>query len=221
MDRKSIAAMIDHTCLRPDARRSDIETLCREAVDFGFYSVCVMPVYIEHCRKLLAGSSVKICTVVGFPHGGTLTIAKTFEARAAESSGTHEIDMVMNISAAKNGDWNEVEDDIAEVVSATSGEILTKVIIEACLLDRNEKIEACNRIISAGADFIKTSTGFAGGGATIEDVELIKEIAKDVIGIKAAGGIRDYKTAVRMIEAGATRIGSSFSVEIIKQAPAE
>ncbi|MEE9555284.1 MAG: deoxyribose-phosphate aldolase [candidate division Zixibacteria bacterium] len=215
-DPAKIARLIDHTCLKPDATRSMIETLCEEALEYSFYSVCVNTGHIESCRDILKGSDVKICSVAGFPLGSSLTSIKAMEAKEAESRGANEIDMVINIGALKDGDLALVEDDIAAVVYATSSQVLTKVIIETCYLTDEQKITACRLAVEAGADFVKTSTGFGPSGATAVDVALMRRIVGDDIGVKAAGGIRDYETAIQMIEAGATRIGTSAGVGIAR-----
>jgi len=215
-DENSIARFIDHTCLRPDATNADIEKLCSEAIKYRFHSVCVYPYHIQKCALLLNDSETGICTVAGFPTGNCHTEAKVAEAQKAAEAGADEIDMVMNIAAAKNGDWDYVQDDIARVVESTESEIITKVIIETSYLSDNEIAKACHAVIAAGADFVKTSTGFGPAGATVKLVMLIKEIVGDRIGIKAAGGIRDYKTAIAMLNAGANRLGTSASVDIIK-----
>jgi len=210
-----LARMIDHTLLKSDATASQVEKLCAEALEFGFWAVCVNPIHIERCRILLAGSKVKVCSVVGFPLGAETTAAKVFEAKEAESLGADEIDMVINIGALKDGKWGTVEDDMASVVNVTSKNIITKVILENCYLTEKEKIKGCRLAMAAGADFVKTSTGFGPSGATLEDVALMRRTVGDELGVKAAGGIRDLHTALKMIEAGATRIGTSSSVQII------
>ncbi len=211
-----IARLIDHTCLKPDATRTMIETLCEEALEYGFYSVCVNTGHIRLCRDILKGSNIKICSVAGFPLGSSLTSIKAAEAKEAESLGANEIDMVINIGALKDNDLALLEDDIAAVVKATSPDVLTKVIIETCYLTDDEKITACRLAVKAGADFVKTSTGFWPSGAAAEDVALMRRTVGDDIGVKAAGGIRDYETAMRMLKAGANRIGTSAGVGIVK-----
>lgn len=210
-----LPAIIDHTHLRADATASQIDQLCAEALEFGFWAVCVNPIHIRRCRILLAGSKVKVCTVVGFPLGAETTAAKVFEAKDAESLGADEIDMVINVGALKDGEVGLVEDDIASVVSATSKNIITKVILENCYLTEEEKIKGCQLAKAAGADFVKTSTGFGPSGATVEDVALMRKTIGDSLGVKAAGRIRDLHMALKMIEAGATRIGMSSSVQIV------
>lgn len=210
-----VAGIIDHTRLSPDATVAQIKELCAEASRFGFWAVCVSPTHIGRCRDLLYGSPVKICTVVGFPLGAGSTVSKAFEAKNAELLGADEIDMAINIGALRDGAWRVVENDIASVVNATSENIITKVILENCYLTEEEKIKGCHLAMAAGADFVKTSTGFGPSGATIEDVALMRKTVGEESGVKAAGGIRDLQTALRMIEAGATRIGTSSSVQIV------
>jgi len=211
----TIAAMIDHTILKPNATAREIEQLCGEALEFGFYSVCINPTHIARCRSILAGSQVKICTVVGFPLGANSTIVKSFEAGSAEEMGADEIDMVINIGALKDNELAFVRDDIAAVVNATSKGVLTKVILENAYLAVEEKIRGCLLCKEAGADFVKTSTGFGPSGATLEDVILMRHVVGQELGVKAAGGIRDTAMAIKMLQAGATRIGASASVKIV------
>jgi len=210
-----IAAMIDHTILKPNATAREIEQLCGEALDYGFYSVCINPTHVARCRAILAGSPVKVCAVVGFPLGANASAAKAFEARHAEELGAEEIDMVINIGALKDGELAFVRDDIAAVVNATSKSVLTKVILENAYLSVEEKIKGCLLCKEAGADFVKTSTGFGPSGATLEDVILMRHVVGQELGVKAAGGIRDTAMAVKMLQAGATRIGASASVKIV------
>ncbi len=208
---------IDHTLLKPEATLAQIEKLCAEARDNKFFSVCVNSYYVKKCVALLQGSGVKVCTVVGFPLGASTMEAKRFEAMKAAAEGATEIDMVMNISAVKSGDWQYVQDDmssLAQVCHQQGG--LLKVILENCLLTNEEKKRACEIAVRAGADFVKTSTGFSTGGATEEDVKLMRATVGPKLGVKASGGIRDAATAMKMIEAGATRLGTSASVEIVK-----
>ena len=213
-----IASYIDHTLLRPDATKEEIRALCTEASRYSFATVCVNPTYVSLCKELLAGSSVKVCTVVGFPLGASRPEVKAFETREAIHDGAVEIDMVMNVGALKSKDHALVERDIRSVVEACEGRATTKVIIEAALLTREEKVQACALAKAAGADFVKTSTGFGPGGATMEDVELTRQVVGMDMGVKAAGGIKDCETARGMIEAGATRIGASASIKIIGKA---
>lgn len=210
-----LAKYIDHTLLKPNATEAEIIKLCEEAKKYGFASVCVNPSYVSLASKLLKGSSVKVCTVVGFPLGATSTFTKVMETRDAIANGANEIDMVINVGALKSKNYDLVKSDIARVVEAAAGNCV-KVIIETALLTNEEKIKACELAKEAGADFVKTSTGFSSGGATVEDVELMRKVVGPNMGVKASGGIRDYQTAQQMIKAGATRIGASASVAIIK-----
>jgi deoxyribose-phosphate aldolase len=210
-----LAAMIDHTLLKPDAPRADVERLCHEARANRFASVCVQPWWVGLCADLLADSGVKVCTVIGFPHGMNRPETKAFEARRAVLDGATELDMVVNIGALKSKDFGTVERDIAGVVEAGHPRAAVKVILENVYLTDEEKAEGCALAKAAGADYVKTSTGFAGGGATVEDVELMRRVVGPEMGVKAAGGIRDAATARRMIEAGATRLGASASIEIV------
>ena len=206
---------IDHTLLKADSRKEQIDKLLVEAKEYDFASVCVNPGWVEYCAKELADSDVKVCTVVGFPLGATTSATKAFETKDAIAKGADEIDMVLNIGAVKDGDYQLVEDDIRAVVEA-SGDKLVKVIIEACLLTDEEKVEACKASVRAGADFVKTSTGFSTGGATIADVRLMRETVGPDIGVKAAGGARSLADAEAFVEAGATRIGTSAGVAIVE-----
>jgi deoxyribose-phosphate aldolase len=217
-----LARMIDHTLLKPEATAADIERLCDEAKRHGFYSVCVNPTYVVQCKALLRGSPVKLCCVVGFPLGAQSPEIKAMEARKAIRDGASEIDMVINIGALKSKDEALVLRDIRAVVEACKdGRALSKVIFETALLTDDEKVRACELSMKAGADYVKTSTGFASGGATADDIALMaKTVAPKKLGVKASGGIRTYDDAVRMIEAGATRIGASASVRILEEAKA-
>lgn len=209
-----LAQYLEHTLLKPEATVEDIIKTCEEAKKHNFQAVCINPCYVALARHLLSGTGIKVVTVVGFPLGATYPEVKELETRLAVENHADEIDMVMNISAFKTGDYQAVEDEIKRVVAAAALSPV-KVIIEACLLTDEEKRKACRLAISAGAKFIKTSTGVAGGGATIEDVRLLKEeTAQSGTGIKAAGGIRDAATAKAMLEAGATRIGTSVGGRI-------
>ncbi len=220
-----VAAMIDHTLLKPDATRGEIETLCREAADYKFASVCVNPTWVSLCARLLAGTAVKVCTVIGFPLGATTSDTKHFETRRAIFDGAREIDMVINVGALKSGDLRLVEGDI-EAVTAPCREVgaVSKVIIETALLTDDEKVTACTLARAAGADFVKTSTGFASGGATAADVALMRRVVGSDMGVKASGGVRDLEGLKAMVAAGATRIGASAGVRIVQesrgQAPA-
>ncbi|MDN4594791.1 deoxyribose-phosphate aldolase [Polycladomyces subterraneus] len=214
MDLKTIASMIDHTLLKPDATASQIENLCREAKEYGFASVCVNPVWVARAAEWLKGSDVKVCTVVGFPLGATTKETKAFETRNAIENGADEIDMVMNIGALKSGDHTLVREDIAAVVEAAGGKTV-KVILETGLLNDDEIRIASTLAKEAGAHFVKTSTGFGHGGATEEAVRLMRKTVGPDMGVKASGGVRDAETARKMIEAGANRIGASASVAIV------
>jgi deoxyribose-phosphate aldolase len=214
-----IAALIDHTLLKPGATRSEIEELCREAVRFGFASVCVNPWYVPLAAEMVHGSTVKVCTVVGFPFGATLTSVKMYETEQAIKLGAHEIDMVQNVGALKSGDYVQLEADIRGVADVCHRDgAICKVILEMALLSQDEKVRASTLAQCAGADFIKTCTGFASGGATAEDVALMRAAVGPSLGIKAAGGIRSLADLQRMVAAGATRIGASASVKIVEQA---
>jgi deoxyribose-phosphate aldolase len=207
---------IDHTLLKPDATKEQIIKLCDEAKTYEFMSVCVNSYYVPLCSKLLNKSGVKVCTVVGFPLGASPQIVKETETKWALEQGAQEIDMVMNIGAAKNNDWDLIEKEIKSIASlAHKSGALLKVIFETCLLTESEKKKACEVSWKAGADFVKTSTGFSSSGATIEDVKLMREAVGSNLGVKASGGIRDIATAKAMIEAGATRLGTSSGVALV------
>ncbi len=214
----SVASMIDHTLLKADATRSDIEKLCREAAEFHFASVCVNPAWVASCARLLRGSAVKVCSVVGFPLGATTADTKHYETHRAIFDGAGEIDMVINVGALKSGDLPLVGKDI-EAVTGPCGEAgaVSKVIIEAALLTDEEKITACTLAKAAAADFVKTSTGFGPGGATVADVALMRRVVGAEMGVKAAGGVRDYEQVKAMVAAGATRVGASAGVRIIQE----
>jgi deoxyribose-phosphate aldolase len=210
--------MIDHTLLKPDASKKEIEALCREAADHGFATVCVNPTWVATCARLLAGASVKVCSVVGFPLGASTSDTKHYETRRALFDGAREIDMVINVGALKSGDLHTVERDIEAVVSpCRECGALSKVIIEAALLTDEEKITACTLAKAAGADYVKTSTGFGPGGATAADVALMRRTVGEEMGVKAAGGVRDLEALKAMVEAGATRIGASAGVRIVRE----
>jgi deoxyribose-phosphate aldolase len=211
-----LSSLIDHTLLKPDATRDEVELLCREAAKFCFASVCVNPNWVPLCREILRGSGVKVCTVVGFPLGAHLPDIKAYEARRAVEQGAEEVDMVINIGALKSRDYALVEQDIRGVVQAVGKDTIVKVILETTLLTRDEKIMACSLSKAAGADYVKTSTGFAGGGATVEDVQLMRETVGPEIGVKASGGIRTQEDAKAMVAAGATRLGASAGVKIVR-----
>lgn len=207
---------IDHTALKPETTVKQIEKLCSEAREYEFFSVCVNSYYVKKAVELLNGSNVKVCTVVGFPLGASTMETKRFEAMKAIAEGAKEIDMVINISAIKSNEWQYVLDDMSSLAQVTHQQGgLLKVILETCLLTDEEKRKACELAVKAGVDFVKTSTGFSTGGATVEDVKLMRSIVGNM-GVKASGGIRDAETARKMIEAGATRLGTSASVEIMK-----
>jgi deoxyribose-phosphate aldolase len=211
-----LARMIDHTLLKPEATIREVEKLCAEAKKFGFASVCVNPSFVPVCATLLKGTTVKVCTVIGFPLGATTTASKTFEAEQAIRDGAQELDMVINVGMLKSGQYDYVERDIFAVTSTTRRHrLLTKVIIEAALLTDEEKIKACILAQRAGADFVKTSTGFSKGGATTGDVALMRRIVGSAMGVKAAGGVRSREDALAMVASGADRIGASASVKIV------
>lgn len=212
----SIAAKIDHTILGADVTPAQIDKLCEEAEKYGFASVCVNPSYVRRASDNLKKSDVDICTVIGFPLGASSSIIKKIEARDSIAAGAVELDMVMNIGKLKAGLYNEVLNDIKEVVSAGNEETVIKVIIETCYLNKEEKMKSVELIKEAGADFVKTSTGFGTGGATLEDIKLLAETAGDEIKIKASGGIKNFEFAKELIENGADRLGMSSGVEIIK-----
>jgi len=215
---QALALMIDHTQLIPDATYQQIDTLCQEATEYQFASVCVHPIHTERCTKRLMGTSVQVCTVVGFPLGTNLTSAKVYEAQQAIVLGATEIDMVMNIGALKSNDLMSVQDDIAAVVQVCHDNgAICKVIIETCLLSESEKVNACSLVQASGANFVKTSTGFSTGGATVEDVRLMRQTVGPNVGVKAAGGIRSLQAAEAMIAAGANRIGASASVRMMQE----
>jgi deoxyribose-phosphate aldolase len=213
------ASLIDHTLLKPEASESDIKKLCNEAIQFGFASVCVNPTWVKKAAEFLKGSNIPVCTVIGFPLGATLPDVKAFETRRAIFNGAREVDMVINIGALKSGDDCAVEDDIRAVATAAhENGILCKVIIETALLTDDEKVRACLASKNAGADFVKTSTGFAKGGATVEDVNLMRRTVGRSLGVKASGGVKGIDDARAMFEAGATRIGASVGVKIAQEA---
>src|SRR5687768_9842478 len=217
-----VAAMIDHTLLKPDATRRDIQALCREAAEYGFASVCVNPTWVAECARFLREAPVKVCSVVGFPLGANTADTKHYETRRAIFDGAREIDMVVNVGALKSGDLRLVERDIEAVTAACrDGGAMSKVIIEAALLTDDEKVAACTVAKAAGADFVKTSTGFGPGGATAADVALMRRVVGDEMGVKAAGGVRDLEGLKAMVAAGATRIGASAGVRIVQESRGE
>lgn len=207
--------LIDHTVLKPDTTVDKINDVCKEAIENDFASVCINPYWVSHVSDILKGTDVKTCTVIGFPLGANISEVKAFETKKAIADGANEIDMVINIGAAKDGNWDLVESDIKAVVVAANG-TLVKVIIETCLLTDDEKREACRRAVNAGCNFVKTSTGFSTGGATVEDVKLMRETVGESIGVKASGGVRSFNDLKNMIEAGATRIGTSSGVRLMQ-----
>ncbi len=214
-----VAKLIDHTLLKADATQADIERLCREARDASFAAVCVNPVWVALAARLLRGTPVAVCSVVGFPLGATTPDVKHYETHRAIFDGATEIDMVINVGALKSGDLRTVQRDIEAVVSpCQERNILTKVIIEAALLSDEEKIKACTIAKAAGADYVKTSTGFGPGGATAADVALMRRVVGEDMGVKAAGGVRDYESMKTLVEAGATRVGASAGVKILQEA---
>ncbi len=209
-----MARWIDHTLLKPDVTRDEIEHICAEAKEHTFASVCINPTWVNHSYKLLRGTDVKVCTVIGFPLGATLPEVKATETRQVINHGAQEVDMVINVGALKSGDLSLVEHDIRSVVRA-AGRKTVKVILEICLRTDEEKVTACTIAKKAGADFVKTSTGFSTGGATVTDVALMRKVVGLEMGVKASGGVRSYDEACKMVEAGATRIGASASVAIV------
>ncbi|RIK44647.1 MAG: deoxyribose-phosphate aldolase [Chloroflexi bacterium] len=213
-----LARLIDHTLLKPEANETQIRHLCTEALEHRFASVCVNASWVPLCAGLLAGSDVKVCTVIGFPLGATLSSVKAFEAAAAIKAGATEVDMVINVGRLKSGDLTGVYDDIAAVVEAAQrSAVLVKVIIETALLNEQEKVAAALLAKEAGADFVKTSTGFSGGGATVEDIRLLRLVVGPELGIKASGGVRTAETALALVAAGATRIGASAGIAIVEE----
>ncbi|NMB02317.1 MAG: deoxyribose-phosphate aldolase [Firmicutes bacterium] len=214
-DDTNLASYIDHTLLKPTAAQGQIEELCKEALLYKFASVCINPVHVPYAAHLLKGSEVKVCTVIGFPLGATSTLAKVLEARDAVAAGADEVDMVLNIGSLLEGDYATVYSDIKAVRDAVPSQIL-KVILETGYLSKEQIVRGCILTKMAGADFVKTSTGFGPGGATVEDITLMRSVVGDDFGVKASGGVRDYATAMAMIEAGANRIGASAGIAIIE-----
>ncbi|MED4229328.1 deoxyribose-phosphate aldolase [Neobacillus cucumis] len=213
---KNIAQMIDHTLLKADATEAEVRKLLEEAKQFKFASVCLNPTWVKTAAEFLkCCPEVKVCTVIGFPLGATTSEVKAFETKNAIDNGATEVDMVINIGALKDGQYDVVEKDIKAVVDAAKGKALTKVIIETCLLTEEEKVKACELAVKAGADFVKTSTGFSTGGATVEDVALMRKIVGPKIGVKASGGVRSLEDAEAVMKAGANRIGASSGVKIM------
>lgn len=205
---------IDHTLLKQNATLPQIEELCKQALEYDFASVCVNPYYVSTCAKILKGSDVKVCTVIGFPLGSNTSKIKALETQDAINNGAQEIDMVLNVSALKNKDYDAVYEDIKAVVEAANG-TLVKVILETCLLTKDEIVKACELSMKANAQFVKTSTGFSTGGATVEDVALMAKTVSPLLKVKASGGVRSYQDAMDMIEAGASRIGTSNGIAIM------
>lgn len=218
MKKNDIAKMIDHTILKPEASEDGVKKICMEAIQYNFASVCINPCNVSLAYSLLKESDVKVCTVIGFPLGANTTKVKAFEAKNAVEEGALEVDMVINIGRLKDKNYDYVKNDIKSVVEAVKDKALTKVIIETCLLTDDEKIKACEIAKEAGADFVKTSTGFSTGGATSSDISLMRKIVGSGMGVKASGGIRTYEDALNMIENGASRVGASASIAICNKA---
>jgi deoxyribose-phosphate aldolase len=220
INKKQLAKMIDHTLLKPYAIREDIVRLCDEAKKYSFAAVCVHPTYVHLASNLLSGSGVKVDTVIGFPLGANTPKTKAGEAEIAIADGAEELDMVINIGALKSGDLHLVRKDIVAVLTmAQKGNVTLKVIIEACYLTDDEKVKVCQIIQDLGCDFVKTSTGFGDYGAKVEDVKLLRKIVGSQMGVKAAGGIRTYEDALKMINAGASRLGASSGIKILEGCP--
>ena len=217
METKNIAKMIDHTLLKQDASATQITKLCEDAKKYNFCSVCVNSSYVPLAAQVLKGSDVKVCTVVGFPLGAASTKAKVAETTEAIEQGANEIDMVINVGFVKSENYDYIRSDIAAIVAAAKGKALVKVIIETCLLTDDEKVKVCKIAKEVGADFVKTSTGFSTGGATVEDIALMRKTVGPDMGVKASGGVRSYDTAMAMIEAGATRLGTSSGIDIVNK----
>ena len=216
MPNAGLAKYIDHTVLHPDTTRETVERFCREAVDYGFAAVCFNPTHVRLAAELLKGTSAKVCTVIGFPLGAATPLVKAVETRDALANGAQEVDMVMNIGALKDGDDDLVARDIGAVVDAARGRAMVKVIIETCLLTDEEKIRACRIAKEAGAHFVKTSSGFSKGGATVEDVALMRRTVGPEMGVKASTGVRTAELVRKMLEAGATRIGTGSGMNILR-----
>ncbi|TDM16341.1 deoxyribose-phosphate aldolase [Macrococcoides canis] len=211
----NLAKYIDHTALKPETTKAQIDQLAQEAREYGFMSVCVNPTHVQYAKSLLEGTDVLVCTVIGFPLGANTPAVKAFETKDAIDNGAGEVDMVINIGALKDKDYDLVAEDIKAVVEA-AGDVTTKVIIETALLTDEEKVKACEIAKAQGADFVKTSTGFSTGGATKEDIALMRKAVGPDMGVKASGGVRSYEDVMAMIDAGATRIGASAGVQILK-----
>lgn len=212
----NLAKYIDHTILKPETTKEEVVKVCQEAKEHGFFSVCVNPYYVKLVSEELAGSDVKVCSVIGFPLGASVTSVKAAETRQAIADGANEIDMVLNVAAMKNGEYDYVLSDIKGVVEALEGKAILKVILENCLLTEEEIVKACELSVEAGAHFVKTSTGFSKGGAVASDIALMRKTVGPNIGVKASGAVRDRETAILMVESGASRIGASASVAIVK-----
>ncbi|UJF14714.1 deoxyribose-phosphate aldolase [Jeotgalibaca sp. MA1X17-3] len=208
---------IDHTILKPDAIEEEIRNLCEEAAQYNFMSVCIQPYWVKKAKAFLDGTDVKVCTVIGFPHGANTAEVKAYEAKQAVQNGATEVDMVINIGALKDGDYTYVQNEIAGVVKAIEGQAILKVIIETSLLTDQEKEKVCQLADAAGANFVKTSTGFSTGGATLSDVRLMRKTVQESVEVKASGGVRSYKDALDFIEAGATRLGTSSGKKIVDE----
>ena len=217
MDKAQIAKMIDHTILKPEATEKEVLKLCKEAVEYNFASVCINPSMVPVAATALEGTDVEVCTVIGFPLGATTTEVKAFETKDVIEKGATEVDMVINVGKLKERDLEYVKNDITAVVEAAKDKALTKVIIETCLLTDEEKVIACQLSKEAGADFVKTSTGFSTGGATAEDVALMRKTVGPHIGVKASGGVRTHEDMVEMVKAGANRIGTSNGVKLLQK----
>ena len=217
---KALNKYIDHTLLKPEATLAQVDHLIDEAKEYNFMSVCINPTWVSHAAERLADTDVKVCTVIGFPLGANTSALKAFEASSAIDDGANEVDMVINIGAAKAGDWDKVQADIKAVVDVADHSVVVKVIIETCLLTDEEKVKACQAAKAAGADYVKTSTGFSTGGATVEDVRLMRETVGPDMGVKASGCVVNYQDAMAMIEAGASRIGASKGIQIMEAAKA-
>lgn len=219
LTKEQLAKLIDHTLLKPDATKDDVKRLCEEAKKYGFWSVCVNPTYVSLATDILGDSDVKVCSVVGFPLGANTPEVKALEAERAVNDGASEIDMVMNIGALTSRDYESVKEDIRKVVESAKArkDTVVKVIIEAGLLTEDEKVLACRLVKESGADFVKTSTGFNAPGATVHDVKLMRSVVGSDFGVKASGGIRTYRDAAKLVEAGANRIGTSSGVAIIEE----
>ena len=209
--------LIDHTLLKADATSAQIKQLCQEAKDYDFKSVCVNPAFVPQVTELLKGSDVEVCTVIGFPLGANTTATKVFEAKDAIANGATEVDMVINISQAKDGQWEAVEEEIKQIAEAVKGKAILKVIVETALLTDEEIKNATEATVNAGADFVKTSTGFSTRGASLNDVQIMNTVTQGRIGIKASGGVSNRQDALNMVEAGATRIGASKGIQIVSE----